>query len=95
LLDAARRLGVLVVGSATLHEGALVTGLPQFLQQRLGFAHDWQNAIQFARSAPGLTTALVGMSRKKHVQSNLAVAKVPPTPVEEWKKLFQHEGPET
>jgi aryl-alcohol dehydrogenase-like predicted oxidoreductase len=92
LLEVARQLGVLVVGSATLHQGALTEGLPDFIHQRLGFSHDWQNAIQFARSAPGLTTALVGMSQKRHVQANLAVASRPPAAVEEWKKLFQGES---
>jgi aryl-alcohol dehydrogenase-like predicted oxidoreductase len=93
LLDAARHLGVLVMGSATLHQGALTEGLPDFIHQRLGFSHDWQNAIQFARSAPGLATALVGMSQKKHVQADLAVASRPPAPLEEWKKLFQSDAP--
>ncbi len=91
LLEASRHLGVLVVGSATLQQGALTTGLPQFIQQYLGFPNDWQNAIQFARSAPGLLTALVGMSHKQHVPANLAVARLPPAAVEEWKRMFQAE----
>ncbi|MGE0404840.1 MAG: aldo/keto reductase [Candidatus Korobacteraceae bacterium] len=91
LLEAANRLGVAVVGSATLHQGALSEGLPEFIQQRLGFPHDAQNAIQFARSAPGLATALVGMSRVSHVEMNVAVATRPPTPLKEWRKLFQQE----
>jgi aryl-alcohol dehydrogenase-like predicted oxidoreductase len=88
VLEASRCFGVLVVGSATLHQGALAKGLPQFIQQRLGFPNDGQNAIQFARSAPGLAVALVGMSRKEHVATNLAVANFSSAPAEEWKKLF-------
>jgi aryl-alcohol dehydrogenase-like predicted oxidoreductase len=92
LLEAAYHFGVRVVGSATLHQGALTERLPDFIQQRLGFPYDYLNAIQFARSAPGLSTALVGMSRKKHVLANLALATRPPAPVEEWKKLFHRES---
>jgi aryl-alcohol dehydrogenase-like predicted oxidoreductase len=90
LLEAARRLGVAVVGSATLHQGALTSGLPEFIAERLGMAHDWENAIQFGRSAPGLMVALVGMSRPEHVHANVAVARRPPAALQEWKQLFQH-----
>jgi aryl-alcohol dehydrogenase-like predicted oxidoreductase len=31
-----------------------------------------QTAIEFARSKPGITTALIGMSRVEHVEENLA-----------------------
>ncbi len=89
LLEAARRLGVAVVGSATLHQGALAAGLPEFITKRLGMPKDWENAIQFARSAPGVVTALVGMSDPRHVRANLAVATCPPAPLDDWKTLFQ------
>jgi aryl-alcohol dehydrogenase-like predicted oxidoreductase len=46
-------------------------------------------ALQFARSAPGITTALVGMSRREHVESNLQLVGVPPTPIEQFIKLFE------
>jgi len=49
---------------------------------------DGENAIQFARSAPGLTTALVGMSHKEHVAANLKPALLPPARLQEWQKLF-------
>ena len=31
-----------------------------------------QTAIEFVRSTPGITTALIGMSRVEHVEENLA-----------------------
>jgi aryl-alcohol dehydrogenase-like predicted oxidoreductase len=80
--------GVVVVGSATLYQGQLTRDLPGFVRERLGMDTDAKSAIQFSRSAPGLTTALVGMSRKEHVDANLKVAAHPLTPVEDWKKLF-------
>ncbi|MGH9601578.1 MAG: aldo/keto reductase [Terriglobales bacterium] len=88
-LALAERAGLAVVGSATLHQGQLTEGLPEFIAQKLGMQNDAENAIQFARSAPGLTTALIGMSRKEHVAANLKVAERSITDVETWKSLFR------
>jgi aryl-alcohol dehydrogenase-like predicted oxidoreductase len=49
---------------------------------------DAQRAIQFTRSIPGLTTALVGMSSVPHVEENLEVAKITPLPIEDFLGLF-------
>jgi aryl-alcohol dehydrogenase-like predicted oxidoreductase len=87
-LALAAAAGMVVVGSATLYQGQLTRDLPAFVRERLGMATDAESAIQFARSAPGLATALVGMSRREHVDANLKVAAHPLTPPEEWKKLF-------
>ena len=88
LLSAAAEFGLVVVGSATLHQGKLTHGLPDFVSRILGLKSDAENAIQFSRSAPGMTTALVGMGHKEHVAANLKPAQVPPTAAEEWKELF-------
>ena len=88
LLTAAARLGIAVVGSATLYQGNLTHGLPAVVGRILGLKSDPQNAIQFARSAPGLTTALIGMGRTEHVIANLKPALIPATAPEEWNKLF-------
>ncbi|MGA8151270.1 MAG: aldo/keto reductase [Terriglobales bacterium] len=88
LLTAARESGIAVVGSATLYQGQLTHGLPDPVRKMLGLKSDAENAIQFSRSAPGIATALVGMGHKEHVAANLRVALVPPTPAEEWVKLF-------
>jgi aryl-alcohol dehydrogenase-like predicted oxidoreductase len=55
VVDAATRLGVTVVASASLLQGRI----------------DPQAAIQFVHSAPGITTALIGMSHVEHVEENL------------------------
>ena len=88
VIKMAARAGLAVVGSATLHQGQLIRNLPEFVRQGLGMAGDAANAIQFSRSAPGLTTSLVGMSSKQHVLSNLEPAGHSPTPPEQWAKLF-------
>jgi aryl-alcohol dehydrogenase-like predicted oxidoreductase len=88
LLSAASTLGIAVVGSATLYQGRLTHGVPEPVRRALGMRTDAENAIQFSRSAPGLITALVGMSHREHVAANMKVALVPPTPREEWTGLF-------
>ena len=55
VVEAAKRLGVTVVASASLLQGRI----------------DPQAAIEFARSNPGITTALIGMSSVEHVEENL------------------------
>ena len=87
-LEVAAREGIMVVGSASLYQGQLTSGLPDFIGQRLGLQSDAANAIQFARSAPGVAVALIGMGRKPHVEENLRVASQPLAPAEEWKQLF-------
>jgi len=88
VLTAAAQLGVAVMGSATLYQGRLTHSLPGFIQQTLGMKNDNENAIQFARSAPGLTTSLIGMGNKDHVAANLKPALLQPARVEEWARLF-------
>jgi aryl-alcohol dehydrogenase-like predicted oxidoreductase len=56
VVEAAKRLGVTVVASASLLQGRI----------------DPQMAIPFFLSSPGMTTALIGMSRVEHVEENLA-----------------------
>jgi aryl-alcohol dehydrogenase-like predicted oxidoreductase len=88
LLSAAARLGIAVMGSATLYQSRLTQGLPDFVGKVLGMKTDADNAIQFSRSAPGLTTSLIGMGRKEHVTVNLKPALTNPAPPQDWKKLF-------
>jgi aryl-alcohol dehydrogenase-like predicted oxidoreductase len=88
LLSAASRLGIAVMGSATLHQARLAQGLPEFVAKVLGMTTDADNAIQFSRSAPGLASSLIGMGRKEHVALNLKPALSPPALLPEWKRLF-------
>ena len=88
-LSAAVRLGIAAIVSGTLAQGQLIRDLPEGLTRVLGLKTAVQNAIQFSRSAPGVTTALIGMGHKEHVAANLKTALVPPTPEAEWKQLFK------
>ncbi len=75
-LAVAQELGLVVFASASLGQGRLAAmpaapampdghHVPQDADSRV------HTALQFARSAPGVTTALVGMSKIEHVRSNV------------------------
>jgi len=89
MVQAARALGITLVTSAALLQGQLTKNLPPFIGQALELKTDSALALQFARSVPGLTTALVGMSNAEHVKANLALVSVEPAPRERFLKLFE------
>ena len=87
-IDAANRLGLTVMSSASLLQSRL-TELPGGLQERIpGLSTSAQRAIQFVRSTPGVTTALVGMKEAAHVEENLAVAGVAPMDPADFTAIF-------
>lgn len=78
-LEAARRLGFAVATSGSLMQGRLARGLPEDLAADLGdYDSDAQRALDFARSAPGVTVALVGMESVRHVEENLGIVRRAP-----------------
>jgi aryl-alcohol dehydrogenase-like predicted oxidoreductase len=87
LLGAAQKLGIAVVGSATLLQGRLNNGLPREVLQKLGASSDREAAIQFSRSAPGIAASLIGMGQKEHVTANLDVTRAR-LPQAMWESLF-------
>jgi len=89
LLEAAKALGVTVVASASILQGQVARDIPAHISEALGsLATDAMTAIQFVRSTPGITTALVGMSRRAHVEENLRLARVSPAPADDYSRLF-------
>jgi aryl-alcohol dehydrogenase-like predicted oxidoreductase len=92
LLMAASRLDITIMCSASMFQAKLSQNLPPFVGEALkGLSTDAQRAIQFVRSTPGVTTALVGMSKRTHVEENMAVSAVPPASVEEFFSMFSSE----
>lgn len=89
MVQAGRALGVTLVASAALLQGQLTRNLPAQMRSAWNMAKDSALALQFARSAPGITTALVGMSHIGHVEENLALVSVEPAPRDEFLKVFQ------
>ena len=89
-LDAAKQLGVSVMCSASILQGKLTHSVPFHIRENLGNPlTDAMTSIQFVRSTPGVTTALVGMSNPAHVAENLNLSKVEPVSIENFEKLFQ------
>jgi aryl-alcohol dehydrogenase-like predicted oxidoreductase len=89
MVEAARRLGIVLVASASLMQGQLARGLPGFVAEALGQESDRHRAIQFVRSTPGFATALVGMGRAEHAAENLKLVAVPPASRDQFLKLFE------
>ena len=89
MVQAARSLGIALVTSAALLQGQLTKNLPPFIGAALGLNDNSSLALQFARSVPGLTTALVGMSRVQHVKTNSALVAIEPAAREQFLKLFE------
>lgn len=88
-LETATELDITVMASASLLQSRLASGLPAIVKECFaGLETDAQRALQFTRSTPGLTTALVGMSNKTHVEENLSIAKHAPASASEYLKLF-------
>lgn len=90
VMEAAGELGITLIASASLLQGQVTRNLPPFVAQALGLQNDAERALQFARSSPGITTALVGMSNAEHVKANVRLAGIAPATVDEFSKLFAH-----
>jgi len=88
VMEAADELGITLVASASLLQGQVARNLPAFVAQALGLEDDAERSLQFARSAPGITTALVGMSRVEHVKANTRLVGIAPATIDEFSKLF-------
>jgi len=93
VLEAARRLGIQVVASAPLCQGQILGKIPKTLGDSLGEGlSDAQQVLQFARSAPGLLTALVGMKTPLHLKDNLRLCRVPPMDAPTYIATLQSSG---
>ena len=89
MVEAANKLGITLMASASMLQGKLSGGLPPFVQNALGLNSDSERALQFVRSTPGITTALVGMSRAEHVRANLSLVNVEPASKDQFSRLFE------
>lgn len=70
-LQAARDLGVFVQASASLAQTRVRGRVAPEWREALGTTDDLETALQFARSVPGVHTALVGMGRPEHAEECL------------------------
>lgn len=91
-LKIAARAGVTTVASATLAQSQFANDntLPDVIKHRMpGIQSSAARAIQFTRSTPGISVALVGMSSVDHLRENLEVAGMPPLGTPDYEKLYR------
>lgn len=76
LLEVAGELGVGVIASASLMQARLTRDLPARITGLFpGLSSDAQRAVQFARCAPGVASALVGTRTVDHLEECLDVVR--------------------
>ncbi|WP_255196955.1 aldo/keto reductase [Halorarius litoreus] len=85
----AQEAGIDVFTSASILQGDLADGLPEAVAAKLEGDTAAQRAINFARSAPGVTCALVGMSSPEHVAENVAAGTFPPLGADAFDAVFE------
>jgi aryl-alcohol dehydrogenase-like predicted oxidoreductase len=91
-LEAANKLSITAIASGSLLQGQVARGLPEAIRDPLGsLATDAQTGIQFVRSAPGITTALVGMSQRAHVEENLHLVGIAPAQPDDLLSVFDED----
>jgi aryl-alcohol dehydrogenase-like predicted oxidoreductase len=89
-LACASASGLAAFGSASLLQGRLAGDLPEEIEEAFPEATSGaQRALQFSRSAPGMTTSLVGISATAHAYDTFALASVPPAPPGRVMALFE------
>lgn len=88
-IQAAISLGLRPVLSGAIAQ-ARFGKLPPIIAERLGadLPGDGARALQFARSVPGVLTALVGMKQPPHVAENLSLTQVSPLSADTFAKLL-------
>jgi len=85
----ARAAGLDVFTSASLAQGDLTGGLPAGIGAELSGDTAAQRALNFARSGPGVTCALVGASRPEHVREDLAAGTFDPLGADAFDAVFE------
>ncbi|MFB6080883.1 MAG: aldo/keto reductase [Haloferacaceae archaeon] len=88
-LEYAHGAGLKVFASAALAQGDLLDAFPAGIEAELSGDTRAQRAINFARSAPGVTAALVGASRREHVVENLAAGTFDPLGARAFDAVFE------
>lgn len=73
VLTVAHHLGISVMVSAPLLQSQLLHIPPSLSKKLPGSLSLAQAALQFVISTPGVTSAMVGMKQKKHVEENLKI----------------------
>ncbi|MDS0297955.1 aldo/keto reductase [Halogeometricum sp. S1BR25-6] len=81
--------GLDAFASASLSQGALAESIPAAVDGQLSGETPAQRALNFARSAPGVTSALVGTGSPEHVAENVAAGTFEPLGARAFDAVFE------
>jgi aryl-alcohol dehydrogenase-like predicted oxidoreductase len=87
-IQAAHQLRVYVMASHALGKGRFASDDP-LAATMPGLANAAQRALQYARSTPGIGSALAGLSSPAHLEDLLAVARTPPLARQEYLSFYR------
>jgi len=85
----AHEAGLDVFTSASIMQGDLATEMPGEVEARLDGETRAQRAINFARSAPGVTCSLVGTGSVAHAEENVAAGRYEPLGADAFDAVFE------
>ncbi|WP_458206611.1 aldo/keto reductase [Haladaptatus sp. NG-SE-30] len=85
----AHEAGLNVMTSASIAQGDLAEELPEDVAERLNGETTAQRAINFARSAPGVTSSLVGASDVAHIRENVDAGRFDPMGADAFDAVFE------
>ncbi|WP_435075759.1 aldo/keto reductase [Halorubrum sp. HHNYT27] len=90
-LEFAHEAGLSVVTSASIGQGDLASegAIPADVDATLAGGTPAQRALNFARSAPGVTSSLVGTSDPEHVRENVAAGTFDPLGASAFDAVFE------
>ncbi len=88
-IEACKELGLYVYTSASIYQGRVIGRVPQALKEKLKVSSDVLASLQFVLSTPGVGTALVGMSKLRHLEENLEIRNFERLSPEEFFSLFK------
>jgi aryl-alcohol dehydrogenase-like predicted oxidoreductase len=88
-LEYAHERGLHVFTSASIGQGDLAGSLPPDVDVELAGDTAAQRALNFARSAPGVTASLVGSSTREHVAENVAAGTFDPLGARAFDAVFE------
>jgi aryl-alcohol dehydrogenase-like predicted oxidoreductase len=85
----AQDAGLDVFTSASIMQGRLAEEMPDAVEAKLDGETRAQRAINFARSAPGVTSSLIGMGSPTHVAENVAAGTHEPLGASAFDAVFE------
>jgi aryl-alcohol dehydrogenase-like predicted oxidoreductase len=85
----AHEAGLNVFTSASLAQGQVLDGIPAAVDEKLRGDTLAQRGVNFARSAPGVTSALVGTTSPEHVRENVAAGTYEPMGADAFDAVFE------